>query len=520
MPPAPDNVEDLRSLARGALAQQDLDTAIRIYARIVALDPRGAEDWFQLGSALVEMNQVDQAQGPLRKAVALRPKNTLWRRHHALLLAELGHHAQSLAQHRKCIADGVPDPATSWVEIARLHERMRQLPKAREAAQRALEADPRHARALQTLGDLEAREGHAEEAERCYRRAIEVGTDLVFKASAQHALGALLEKQKRWDEAFGAHEQANHTLSRTPKAREALRRSLPPFQHEYVRDGAEVLYRRWAEVRFEDGLPSPLLLVGFPRSGTTMTEQALAALPNVRTTDEHPFTNRVYERLVAMLSNVSAEDGAGFLEGLDALTPAQLTELRTAYWNEVWKVVGPDARDRTREGLRIVDKHPLRILDVGLIARLFPHSKVITMIRDPRDCCLSCFFQDLGITEVSARFMRLDTLGDVYATIMGFWVKIRDKVRLEWTEVRYEDLVADFEAQARRLVAFVGEPWTDDVLRFHEKAARRTIATPSYQAVTQKVNTRAVGKWARYESHLGALIERVRPFLETFGYEE
>lgn len=207
------------------------------------------------------------------------------------------------------------------------------------------------------------------------------------------------------------------------------------------------------------------------------------------------------------------------MEGLDALTPGQVSELRLLYWSEVWKVVGAEAREQA-DSIRVVDKHPLRILDVGMLNRLFPESKVIVMIRDPRDCCLSAFFQDLGLTPVSARFLRLETLGEVYATIMGFWTSIREHLSLDWIEVRYEDFVSDFESNARRLVEFVGEAWDERVLEFHTKAAKRTINTPSWQAVTQKVNTRAVGKWANYERHLGPLVERVRPFLEAFGYEE
>jgi hypothetical protein len=178
--------------------------------------------------------------------------------------------------------------------------------------------------------------------------------------------------------------------------------------------------------------------------------------------------------------------------------------------------VGTEARDR---GERVLDKHPMRTLDLGMVNLLFPRAKVVVMIRDPRDCCLSCFFQDLGITPVSVRFLTLETLGDIYGEIMGLWVGMRDRVTFPWLEMRYEDLVSDFEPRARELVEFLGEPWTDRVLEFHKKAARRTITTPSYQAVTQKVNTRAVGRWARYEKHLGPLVERVRPFLDTFGYE-
>jgi hypothetical protein len=102
---------------------------------------------------------------------------------------------------------------------------------------------------------------------------------------------------------------------------------------------------------------------------------------------------------------------------------------------------------------------------------------------------------------------------------MGFWVRARSRARVPWIEVRYEELVSDFAAQAQRLVQFIGRPWSDDVVRFHERASGRAIGTPSYVAVTEPAHTRAVGRWKRYEQYVGAMIDRVGPMVSTLGYE-
>ena len=512
------SANELRSLARGAMAQQDPHTAILLLRRILELEPRSAADWYDLAMACMKTDDVSGGVEAMRKAVALQPKNAAAQQQYANMLSATGAFAQALATHRRAITLGLNNPEASWVEVGRIHVRMRQPKLARQAVEKALAIKPGLWAGHDLLGDLALQEGDLDEAQRQYETALAGAPDPLQKATVAHAIGSLHEKRKEWDEAFAAHDRANRVKATSDVARFLLRQGLPPHYSEFHGEGAGEYYGRWGAQTYDDGLPAPIALVGFPRSGTTMVEQVLAALPNVRTTDEHTFMTPVSERARSIVRQFP-ETPTTVLEGIDKLSPGNLSELRQLYWSEVWKVVGTDVRDEGGS-VKVVDKHPLRILDVGMLNRLFPRTKVIVMIRDPRDCCLSAFFQDLGLTPVSARFLRLETLGDVYATIMGFWTSIREHLSIEWIEVRYEDFVSDFEANARRLVEFVGEPWDDRVLEFHKKAAKRTINTPSYEAVTQKVNTRAVGKWANYESHLGPLVERVRPFLEAFGYEE
>ncbi len=509
-------VEQLRPMAHGALAQQDIRTAILLFRRITELEPRAAEDWYQLGLALWKNDDSVESGAALRKAVQLRPKHPQYLHTLATMVSGQGNQAQALSLFRRALDAGYHNPAGAWVEIARIHERMRRPDLARKAVDKALGIQPGHWAAYDVLGDLARAEGDLDGALAHYARALSATSEPYEKASVAHAIGAVHEKRKAWDEAFRAHEQANRFKVTMPIARSLLRTSIQDFQLEFGRPGYGEIYARWASREFDDGLPDPICLVGFPRSGTTMVEQVLAALPGVTTTDEHPFVTPVQQRAMAMLRPLPDPDPS-FIRSLDRLTRAQVAELRALYWSEVDKAIGSEARER---GDRIVDKHPLRILDVGIINLLFPGAKIVTMLRDPRDCCLSAFFQDLGLTSLSVRFLRLDTLAHAYSTIMGVWTGIREQLAIDWIEMRYEDLVTDFEPNARRLVEFIGEPWNDAVLEFHKKAAKRAINTPSYQAVTEKVNTRAIGKWANYERHLGPLVEGVRPFLDTFGYEE
>src|SRR5690606_31744470 len=134
-----------------------------------------------------------------------------------------------------------------------------------------------------------------------------------------------------------------------------------------------------------------------------------------------------------------AEDVSTSMEALDLLTDAQVSELRAIYWRAVDRMIGPEAATARL----FVDKQPLRFVYAALLNRVFPESKIIFIIRDPPDCCLSCFFQDFAPFGPMARSTSLDAIGGLYAEVMTFWMRARTMLTMPWLEVRYEDMVAD-----------------------------------------------------------------------------
>jgi hypothetical protein len=146
---------------------------------------------------------------------------------------------------------------------------------------------------------------------------------------------------------------------------------------------------------------------------------------------------------------------------------------------------------------------PFNYLHLGLIAALFPRARVVHCRRDPVDTCLSCYFQHL--VEPQAFTPDLTFLGHYYREyerLMAHWARV---LPLPVFELNYEELTADQEAVSRRLVEFCGLDWDDRCLRFHE--TQRTVLTPSALQVRQPMYRNSVGRWKRYEKHLGPLLE-------------
>jgi hypothetical protein len=153
-----------------------------------------------------------------------------------------------------------------------------------------------------------------------------------------------------------------------------------------------------------------------------------------------------------------------------------------------------------------------------LMQRLFPASRFIFALRDPRDVVLSCFMQGFDLNEAMRHFLSLEETARYYAAVMGVGADAAERLGPRLHRVRYEDVVADTEGEARRLLAFLGLAWEPAVLEFQKTARSRRINTPSYSQVAEPIYTRAKERWRRYETQLAPVLPVLEPFVKRFGY--
>jgi hypothetical protein len=150
--------------------------------------------------------------------------------------------------------------------------------------------------------------------------------------------------------------------------------------------------------------------------------------------------------------------------------------------------------------------------------RVFPESKVIIALRDPRDVVISCFFQNLALTPLNANFLSLERTVKHYADLMDTWLRLRELGGFEWMETRYEDVVGGLEAAGRRITEFLGLSWHADQATCHEAAQRKLVYSPTYGEVAKPVHDRAVGRWRNHAAALEPLLPRLAKYVQTFGY--
>ena len=250
---------------------------------------------------------------------------------------------------------------------------------------------------------------------------------------------------------------------------------------------------------------SPIFVVGFPRSGTTLLEQVLDAHPLLRSMDEQPFLLRAHSELT--------DRGIRYPAELGKLTDQDLDALRTGYWGRVAKKVS------LHPGQRLVDKNPMNMVLLPLIRRLFPRASVVLAIRHPCDVLLSCYLQDFRAPELALLCRDLPTLAAAYARVFEFWYAQWPLLRPSSYELRYEQLTADFAAEVRKLSTFLQLPWDEAMLQPGEHArAKGFISTPSYTQVLEPVHRKSVGRWKNYERHFDAALPILLPWIERWGY--
>ena len=255
----------------------------------------------------------------------------------------------------------------------------------------------------------------------------------------------------------------------------------------------------------EEGARVPVFIVGFPRSGTTLLDQILDANPDVQVIEEQP--------LVRTLRRAMGDLPGGFLKNLPNLKDAQRKKLQEAYWREMEKYE-PDFSKRV-----IIDKMPLSIVHIAVIAAVFPDAKIILALRHPADSCLSCFMQDFEMNGAMLNFTSVEQTAYLYDQVMTLWQRYASGLTLNVREVRYEKLITDLRGEVEPVLNFLGLEWDEAMADPAAHArARGTIRTPSYAQVTQPIYSTSADRWRRYEKHIAPMMPKLEKHIRHFGY--
>lgn len=251
---------------------------------------------------------------------------------------------------------------------------------------------------------------------------------------------------------------------------------------------------------------SPIFIVGFPRSGTTMLEQMLDAHPALEAMDERAFLQQLVERMSAF--------GYAYPNDLGKLTAAQCEELRGLYWDLTAKVAP------RRDSQRLVDKNPLNMLRLPLLNRLFPNAPIVLALRHPCDVILSNYMQHYNSNMFAVLCSNLERLAQGYILAFEFWLHHAGLFKPNLIVSRYEDLLDDFDGNIRRIGEFLGLADSAPLARFDEHARDKGfISTPSYNQVIEPPNKKAVDRWRRYHRYFEPVLPVLQPMLQRFGYD-
>lgn len=513
----PNHLESLSNLGAVLLEEERSEEAVTPLEQALHLDPDYAEALCNLGMVRNALEQHDAALPLLQRALQIRPDYA-----EAFVgLARVFHEKENLEEAERCARRAVelaPEKAEMCSQLAGVYTEMARSDEARQMYRRALEIDPENNEALLGLGHLEMEGGDMEKAEALFHQALALKAD---NLPARFHL-AQVKKVKAGDENLAALEAAALESEKTLPAKKAMTlhfalgkcyddskqydKVFPHFlagcrlkRATYSYDANEMSKHFDAVMRVFDketlkrlhgaGDPSavPIFVLGMPRSGTTLTEQIIASHPEVHGAGELPDLLAIAHR---------QSNGAAFPDKIRNIDQAQLTA-----WGEDY-VAG--LRGRAPDAQHITDKMPANFFAVGLIHLMLPNAKIIHVNRNPVDTCLSCFTRLFNRKQEQT--YDLAELGHYYVDyirLMAHWRKVLPAGA--FLDVQYEDIVANQEAQARRMLDFCGLEWNEACLDFHKH--KRSIRTASVTQVRQPIYSSSVERWRPYEKHLGPLLE-------------
>lgn len=498
--------------AAEAWNRQDYQQSIDTLERASRLDPANAGVQLDLGRAYGMRYDYAAAEKCFEKAVRVAPNR-------AEMLAMAGLQCRNFSRYemaRHYFERAIQLPGASadtFVKLAELYERFHFLKEAGELVDRALELDGGCALALLARARLDRSTGRPEEGERLLRPLLAQSDPNTWSTRIRgwYELGAILDRQGRYDEAMGAFLEAKALIRPNAGQHIASQRTAHERLEEAQRDISAAVLRRWNEAGQALGPPRRLaLLAGHPRSGTTLLEQVLDSHPGVVSAEE---TSIFFETYLS-LKHALASD-ALMLSVLESASPTALQGARGDYFRFMESFLDNPLGERL-----LIDKNPSLTGLVPGLARVFPEAKFLVALRDPRDVCLSCFMQPLPLNAVSSMFLSLETTVEEYASVMGLWKAMAPRLPNPSLQVRYEDVVEDLESEARRVLEFFEVPWDECVLRFNEHARRKLVRSPTYADVTKPIFKGAVGRWRHYQKHFEPWVEKLVPFVEAFGYGE
>ncbi len=236
----------------------------------------------------------------------------------------------------------------------------------------------------------------------------------------------------------------------------------------------------------------PIIIIGMPRSATTLTEQIIASHPKVLAAGEVDYWVNLAKALPIKFNLPQR-----YPECVMALEPQQVERIAESYLSTLHKITGQHANP-----LYITDKMPHNFLHLGLIATVFPNAKIIHTKRDPIDTCLSIYFQNFSDSHAYA--FDLNNLGfyyKQYELLMEHWHTLFPGRILD---LNYSDTIADPEYWTRKLISHLGLEWDDACLAPHK--LERSVRTASHWQIRQPIYKSSVARWKNYEAYIQPLI--------------
>ena len=493
----PNHVEAARLLAGIASSKKKYRDAEVLLKRVVERAPGYTRAWVELANVQRELQHLDDAVVSASEVLTLEPDKAESHILFASAIGMVGKHEEAIRAYEKAL-EIAPEKAGAACGMAHHQKTIGLQDKAIASYRRAIATKPDHAEAYWSLANLKT--FRFEDAEITAMESLLADESLPDESRAQlhNALGLHFEACKEYERAFSHFRQCNSYRRMLETydpvdTEDTHGRIIETFTPEFIEE------RR----RAPDAEVTPILVVGLPRSGSTLIEQILASHSQVDGTHELSDLQRTVQAVCQSLHRRK-----------------RFPEVLTSLSAEGWRKMGREYLERTRihrgSAPFFVDKNPNNFIYAGVLSLALPNAKIIDARRHPLDSCFGSFKQlfasgqpfTYDLTELGEYYLQ-------YRRLMDYWHKLLPGFLLE---VHYEEVVADLDTQVRRILDFCGLPFEESCLRFHE--TERAVKTASSEQVRRPIYSSSVNLWRNYEPQLEELIHVLEPLLKDLPAED
>jgi tetratricopeptide (TPR) repeat protein len=486
----PRNVEALRLLALIAMNTEHYGQAEELLKRAVEVAPDFVSAWIDLSRAQLERLDIPAALASIEHAQRLSPRSAGVQVNLANTQARSGRHDEAIETYRRTIEMN-PDMPAGYVGLGNTLKTVGRQADAIDAYRRATVLRPESSEAWWSLSNLKTFRFTDDELATIERQLEHAGLSDEARVQFCFALAKGLEDRGQYARAFELYDRGNRLRRATE--------NYDPVQTESINERiAEVFTAGFLAENAGHGHPdpAPIFVVGLPRSGSTLVEQILSSHSLVDATHELPEVGRLIGQI-----NRQRRDGVAYPEAVQQFSAEEWAKLGRSYFEQTRQYRGTAPR--------FIDKNPNNFASIGLLSLALPQAKFINTRRHPLDTCFSCYRQlfakgqpfTYDLLEIGEYYLQYDRL-------MAHWHSVLPGRVLD---VQYESVVADQQAQTRRVLEFCGLPWEDGCLRYYE--TERAIRTASTEQARSQIYTDSMGIWRRYEQQLAPLIEVLEPVL-------
>ena len=501
----PDYDEAYNNMGNTLKEQGKLEEAIEAYAKAISIKPDYAEAYSNMGVILKEQGKLEEAIEAYTKALSIKPDYAEAYYNLGITLKEQGKLEDAIEAYKKAL-NLKPDYAAAWLNAAEALERWNKLDDLEiwlEKAFGSFEVVP---------ADLQFMKAKLLWRKKEYEETSNLIEDIKFETISEIRRRDYLslkaknfEKFKKFDEAFACFTQCNLLVK---ESKEYLKHN-PERYFQNLRDGLDKL-KSGSKINseansIENPEFSPTFLVGFPRSGTTLLDTILRSNSKIEVVEE--------KSMLSTAESFLKENGHNILAG--EVIPSKLNlEAQKIYRREFNKYINTTLADKV-----YIDKLPLNLLQASLIHQIYPAAKFILALRHPMDTILSCWMQNFSLNPPMANMVDLDRIVEFYCIAMETFKICRINNNLNVHEIRYEDLINNFQKESEAVVQFLNLQWEPEMENYKDTALKRgRIKTPSYSQVVQPIYKEAQYRWLNYRKYIEQYLDQVKPWISEFGY--